>query len=130
MDYRYMPFYVQGSALSGLYYQPWNDQETKDLQYLKEMYPKTTERIQQIIDDECDRQEFEGSLLYDQYPDKFGILRLVQRVYDRLKMEMQNHEGEKKYPEEGWLKDMITIMLLSEMYRRRCLRRNRRRKFY
>lgn len=132
MDYRYMPFYVQGSALSGLYYQPWNDQEAKDMQYLKEMYPKTTERMQQIIDEECDRQEFEGSILFDQYPDRLGVNRMVNRVFDRMKMESETDEGvgdRNDGPDDNWMKDMITIMLLSEMYRRRATRRKQRR-FY
>lgn len=130
MDYRYMPFYVQGSTLSGLYYQPWNDQETKDLQYLKEMYPKTTMRIQQIIDEECDRHEYEGSIIYDQYPDRIGVNAIVNRINDRLRMEREQCEDEKCYPDDNWMKDIITIMLLGEMYRRRAGRRSNRRRFY
>lgn len=131
MDYRYMPFYMEGSALSGLYYQPWNDQDAKDMEYLKEMYPKTTERIQQIVDEECDRQEFEGSILFDQYPDKIAVLRMVNRVYDRMRMEGEDEEGvgDRNDGGDNRLKDLINVMLLSEMYRRRAKRRKRRR-FY
>lgn len=127
MDYRYMPFYVQGSSLSGLYYQPWDDPEAKDMEYLKEMYPKTTNQIQQIVDEECDRQEFEGSMIYDQYPDKLGVLRIVNRVYDRMKMDWENGEGDRDDDDNSRLKDLIHIMLLNEMYRRRAKRRKRRR---
>lgn len=130
MDYRYMPFYVQGSALSGMYYQPWSDGETKDLEQLKEMYPKTTRRIQEIIDEECDRHEFEGSILYDQYPDKVAVSFIVNRIHDRLKMEIESAETNSNFPEEAWLKDIITIMLLTEMYRRRAIRRNHRRRYF
>lgn len=129
MDYRYMPFYVQGSALSGMYYQPWNDGETKDLEQLKEMYPKATRRIQEIIDEECDRHEFEGSVLYDQHPDKLAVSFIVNRIFDRLRMENEAAEASQNFPDEAWLKDIITIMLLTEMYRRRTIRRNRRRYF-
>lgn len=127
MDYRYMPFYVQGSTLSGNYYQPWNDVEVKDLEYLKEMYPKTTQRIQQVIEEECDRQEYEGSILFDQYPDKLGIMRMVNRVYDIMRMESPMEE-QSNY-DDSMLKDMITILLLNEMYRRRATRRSRKKFF-
>lgn len=127
MDYRYMPFYVQGSTLSGMYYQPWEDVEIRDLEYLKEMYPKTTQRLQQIIEEECDRQEYEGSLLFDQYPDKIGVMRIANRVYDIVRME--NPLEEQAVGDERMLKDIITVLLLNEMYRRRATRRSRKKYF-
>lgn len=128
MDYRYMPFYLQGSTLSGVYYQPWGDVETKDLDYLKEMYPRTTQKMQQIIDEECDRQEYEGSMLYDQYPDKLSVINMVKRIFDILKMQVENEN--EQYPDDDWLQDMIHVMLLMEMYRRRTNRRKRMRRYY
>lgn len=127
MDYRYMPFYVQGSALSGMYYQPWDDVEVRDLEYLKEMYPKTIQKIQQLIEEECDRQEYEGSFLYDQYPDKLGVMQIVNRMYDKARMESPVEEQE--VGDDRMMKDLITILLLNEMYRRRTTRRRRRKYF-
>lgn len=127
MDYRYMPFYMPGSMISGAYYQPESDIEEKDMEYLKEMYPKTMKRIQDIVEDECERQEFDGSIIYDQYPDKIGIGRMTSRIYDRLSM---NWDQEENLTDKMWIKDVIGILLLSEMYRRRAKRRNVRRHYY
>ncbi|MBE5958798.1 MAG: hypothetical protein E7254_08055 [Lachnospiraceae bacterium] len=122
MDYRKMPFFYDINNNSGEYYQLMDE---RDLQYLKEMYPKTTEDIQRIIEDECDRYEYEGSLIFDSYPDKYSMLKLADRIFDRLKIENEVKKNCKNYPEEKWLKDMITIMLLMEMYKRRKERRDR-----
>jgi len=128
MDYRYMPFYIGGSTLSGLYYQPWEDRETKDLNYLREMYPKTTSVIRDFINDECDRQEFEGSMMYDEFPDRLSIMRIVERIYGKAKDRFENNGENKK--DDTWLKEVISVMLLNEIYDRRKKRRNFRKRYY
>ena len=47
MDYRYIPFYVQGNAISGLYYGQWEMSEYRDMDYVREMYPMTFSRLQE-----------------------------------------------------------------------------------
>ena len=39
MDYKYIPFYVQGNAINGFYYGQWNQMSDRDIDYVKEMYP-------------------------------------------------------------------------------------------
>lgn len=70
--YRYIPFYVQGNAISGLYYGQWEMSEDRDMDYVREMYPMTFSRLQELVEKECNRQEFAGSMMYDEYPDKTG----------------------------------------------------------
>ena len=53
MDYRYIPFYVQGNAITGLCYGQWQMAEDRDIDYVKEMYPMTFSRIQELIEKEC-----------------------------------------------------------------------------
>ena len=38
MDYKYIPFYVQGNAVTGMYYGQWGMAEDRDIEYVKEMY--------------------------------------------------------------------------------------------
>lgn len=121
MDYRYIPFYVQGNAISGIYYGQWGVSDDRDMDYVKEMYPMTFSRLQELVENECNRQEFAGSMMYDEYPDKLGILRIVGNIFNEIKKDELECVGDEctKYPDDRWLKDIITVLLLNEMYRRR-----------
>ena len=129
MDYRYIPFYVQGNAIPGVYYSQLGMDNDRDIEYVKEMYPQTFSRLQELVEQESTRQEFVGSMMFDEYPDKMGVLRMVNRIFETVKREEREcPEGNEciKYPDDQWLKDIIMLLLLNEMYRRR----QRRRRFY
>lgn len=129
MDYRYIPFYVQGNTLTGMYYGGWQTSDDRDIEYVKEMYPATFDKIQELVEKECNRQEYIGSMIFDEYPDKMGILRMVNLIFDGIKKdESECMEGDNciKYPDDNWLKDIIMVLLLNEMYRRR----QKRKKYY
>ena len=126
MDYRYIPFYVQGNAITGLYYGQWLMAEDRDIDYVKEMYPMTFSRIQELIEKECDMQEYTGSMMFDEYPDKLGILQIVNRIFKNIRQEEADcREGDncRQYPDDQWLKDIIMVLLLNEMYRSRQRRK-------
>ena len=129
MDYRYIPFYVQGNAILGVYYSQLGMENDRDIEYVKEMYPQTINRLQELVEQETNRQEFVGSMMFDEYPDKMGVMRMVNRIFDMVKKEEMECRNEKEcliYPDDQWLKDIIMVLLLNEMYRRR----QRRRRFY
>ena len=122
MDYRYIPFYVQGNAISGLYYGQWEMSEDRDMDYVREMYPMTFSRFQELVEKECNRQEFAGSMMYDEYPDQLQLRLLCRRIYDKAK------EGEEN--PGTWLSDLIQVMAYQELCQRRRDHRTRRRKYY
>jgi hypothetical protein len=130
MNYRYMPLYMQGNEIRGIYYSNMTVDDDRDIDYVKEMYPLTFSRIQELVEKECDMQEFIGSMMFDEYPDKLSVMQIVNRIFDTVKKE-ENECAEKesctKYPSDQWLKDIIMVLLLNEMYRRR---RKNRTKFY
>ena len=97
MDYKYIPFYVQGNAVTGMYYGQWGMAEDRDIEYVKEMYPLTF----------------------------MGILRIVNRIFENIKKEEASCNGKEciKYPDDQWLKDIIMVLLLNEIYRRRQKRK-------
>ena len=51
------------------------NEEMMDLMYMRRMYPKEMSRIQSVIDDTCDRMEYDGSMMYDEYPDRYPVHR-------------------------------------------------------
>ncbi len=96
--------------------------ERMDFDYLKSMYPDLAKRILPYVEDECERMSYEGSMIYDEYPDQLQIRLMCNRVYDRVK--------EQKEMESENLKDMVQLILFHELFRRRCERRKRKRNFY
>ena len=96
--------------------------ERMDLEYLKSMYPDVPKRLLPYVEEECDRMEYENSMIYDQYPDKLQLRLMCRRVYDNV------GKHEKELAEET--RDLIEVMLYQELYKRRCDKRRSRRRFY
>lgn len=41
--------------------------------YLKYLYPQITRQISEFVEEVCDQMEHEGSLMFDQYPDRTAL---------------------------------------------------------
>ena len=51
---------------------------------MKELYPKEVKKIQEYVEDECDKLEYDGSLMFDERPDQLMLKRVCDRIYDKL----------------------------------------------
>ena len=96
--------------------------ERMDLEYLKSMYPDVPKRLLPYVEEECDRMEYEGSMLYDEYPDKLQLRLMCSRIYNKME-DREENPGE-------WLGELLEVMLYQEIYKRRCDHRKYRRKYY
>ena len=106
---------------------PWEDEKVRDQRKFKELYPALARQIQPLVEEECDRMEYDGSFMFDEYPDQLQIRRISRRIYD--KMDKRDYQDDLMMQEIGgrnWMEDLVTMMLLNEMYQRRCRRRDRR----
>lgn len=118
-----LPFYMPYPIL--LPFEQEKEQE-KDREVMKSYYSRRALAIQEKVERECDRMEYDGSMMFDEYPDKLGVLQIVNRIFAKIKQEESEcTEGDKctKYPDDQWLKDIIMVLLLNEMYRRRKRKR-------
>lgn len=140
-----MPFYMsypmQNLYLTEMEYE-------KDMERMKELYPREVKRILEIVEDECDKMEYEGSLMFDEYPDRLMLEMVVDRIYQNATGEKQDMEAEQYWggmtppppppgsgrPPQGpprgqgdHLRSLIGVLLNNEMYRRRCRHRRCRR---
>ena len=154
MDYREnlypkMPFYMtypmQNLYLTEMEYE-------KDMDRMKELYPREVKRILEIVEDECDKMEYEGSLMFDEYPDRLMLEQVVDRIYGQLEQQEPDMEAEQYWggmmpppppgrpgtpppgrpgtppPRQGHgMRSLIGVLLNNEMYRRRCRHRRCRR---
>jgi len=94
----------------------------RDYDYMKSLYPDTARRLLPFVEEECDRLEYEGSMMYDEYPDRLRLSLMCRRIYDRAK-EQEENPGE-------WLYDLIQVMAYQELCQRRCEHRGYRRRLF
>ncbi len=79
------------------------------------LFPTDVSEFQSEIEDACDRLEYDGSIMYDEYPDKVSVERMAKEICNNTVKEM---DGECN----RWCKVLIQVMLCNEMN----YRRNRR----
>ena len=120
MDYqrRVLPFYL---SYQTPYFMKEEDSVLRDLEYLQEMYPRQAKDLQKRIISVLDKLDYEGSMLYDEYPDKWQLYRLTDTVVGILRHEEEEKEVPEHITEEKWewIKDMVQIVLYYEIYERR-----------
>ncbi len=145
-----MPFYMsypmQNLYLTEMEYE-------KDIERMKDLYPKEAKRILEYVEDECDKMEYEGSLMFDEYPDRLMVEMVVNRIYDNMQSEDSVAAEEYTNRKDRWqggpgmpppppgpgmmpppppprddpMRSLIGVILNNEMYRRRCRHRRCRR---
>ena len=110
----------------------WADEKTRDQRRFQELYPAVARKIQPLVEEACDRLEYDGSFMFDEYPDQLLLRRLSRSIYEKLdKKTYQDDLMMQEVTGTNWLEDFVTVMLLNEMYQRRSRRRDRKfRRFY
>ena len=93
----------------------------KDYTYLKSICASSARSLSEMIEDLCDRLEYEGSFLYDETPDKTTIFKLTDEIDSRMNTGSDTFQIEKK--------DLILTLLLDEILFRR-LRYYRKQKMF
>lgn len=112
-----LPFYMAYPL--PLYYQS-EDSVTRDLEYLQQMYPSQAKKYQKMIAETLDHIDYEGSMIYDEYPDKWQIYRLTQMIVEKItKSDEENNDMD-----EERLTEFIQVLLFYEIYRKRHTNRN------
>lgn len=85
------------------------------------LYPLQVQNIQTTVQEMCDRMEYDGSLMYDEYPDKVCVERLARKVCEATDCRYKDISSR-------WMQTLAQIMLCNEMAyrreRRRCHKRN------
>lgn len=108
------------------------DDVMKDLEYLQQLYPAEAKKYQKKIAEILDRMDYEGSMIYDVYPDKWQLYRLSETVVDMLMREEDDTDlRTRRHPEEDdqgtgtgeerrrHISDMVQILLFYEVFKRR-----------
>jgi len=130
MDYnrRILPFYMTYPGIGTEFFGAYQSEETviRDLEYLQQIYPDDAKRYQARISQILDKMDYEGSMIYDEYPDKIQLYNLADNILLILKREdreaafNRGEEPDSKDAEKWeWLTDLIRVLLFYEIYKRR-----------
>ncbi len=112
---RILPFYMTYPL--PLYYQE-EDTVTRDLEYLQQMYPMEAKKYQKVIVDTLNQMDYEGSMIYDEYPDKWQLYRLTQIITDKIKKQESAEAPDKEMSWE-YLEEFVQVLLYCEIYKKR-----------
>lgn len=100
-----IPFYMSYPG----YFEPGRETRMlQDMEYLQQMYPATVKKCQRRVAEILDRTDYEGSMIYDEYPDRLSLLHLTDAIQTTLEQEGLEPSG-----------DVVQLLLLNEVYKRR-----------
>ena len=84
----------------------------EEQEYFRGFYPAAARRCRQLVEEVCDRMDRPESGMYDEYPDREFLGRMRDRVIEEAGR--SGHHADR---------DMVWILLLEEVERRRRLSR-------
>lgn len=115
-NHRILPFYLA-------YPMPFSYQEEStvesDLDYLMQMYPKDAKNYQRRISIILDKMDYQGSFIYDAYPDQITLYKLAQDISDIIYKEEEKEGNLLTDDKKEWIGELVMILLFYEIYKRR-----------
>lgn len=92
------------------------------------MYPSNAKRYQTKINAVLDTLDYNGSMIYDQYPDKMQLERLTDSIIISIRNDSaSDYENTSKASDNlqnMWLRELITVLLYYEILKRRRKKQN------
>lgn len=85
------------------------EEDLEDCDFLKSLYPVEFMEMQMLIEGKCNELEYAGSMMFDKYPDRVRIEKLVKDICRDM-------------PEFDF--KLAQVMVVNEMLRRRIRKRN------
>lgn len=118
----------------------------RDDRLLRELYPDVAKKVMPYIEEECDGLEYNGSRMYDEFPDKYMLQKMNSRIYEKARKELLGDvflnreeasvEREKEVYDDDifatdvrfhgrnrqsdYLRELIEVLMCHEMFSRRC----------
>ena len=77
----------------------------QDLEYLQQNYPNEVKRYQSRVAEILDKFDYEGSMIYDEYPDRYSLQRLAGSVIEIMNVRTVSFprtEGHRQKNGCGW----------------------------
>lgn len=95
----------------------------KDLEYFQQLYPSGAKLLQREIRRVIDIMDYEGSLIYDEYPDRFAMQKLTKDILEKIRLQLgdgvENSEELEMVLRYDNIEDYMYVLVLQEVWRRR-----------
>lgn len=117
---RYQPYHEAFSnpehyALEVIQEQEWEQ--------MTALYPETCRALFRLVRERCELLDFEGSSIFDETPDPWTISRIAEEICKSFSEGTSSSEGTVlavQSRSDDYLEDLIRVMLIQEITRRRC----------
>lgn len=125
MERRIVPFYMA-------YPLPVNYQDeqemVRDMEYLQSQHSMEIRQLRKHIADTINIMDYEGSMIYDEYPDRFSMERQSKMISENLKKTYVDDESCAFHKMLFWdgFEDIVRLLVYDEILKRR----HRRKKGY
>lgn len=86
-------------------------QQERETELMRSRYPQTARKLQEYIREECDLLDYQGSRIYDEYPDQW----MLRKEYERVKYALQEKNGMKEVSDE-----LLQVLFWQDISERRC----------
>lgn len=87
----------------------WEMEE--DNAYLNYLYPQVTRQIREFTEEACDKLEYEGSLMFDVYPDKTSLRLMAGEILTDFRKNIRMHTKQRHQTQMP----LTMITMLSEI---------------
>lgn len=100
-------------------------EQENDISYLKYLYPAATKKALPLIEEECDKMEYEGSPMFDDYPDKTTFQLLARKIVRQCAVNDPNISEK-----DSAFRDLIEVLIFHEILFRRNRYRSQKRLYF
>ena len=116
-----MPFYMSGSMSLE---KERDEAMEREWRILKSWYSGEILQVQEAVERACDELDYEGSWLYDEYPDRGRMEEMQEKIQRELERdgEAAVEAEERRRRRRG--DNLLKVLLSNEIFRRRCRNRN------
>lgn len=118
-NHKILPFYMTYPLSFGT---DDNREMLKDLEYMQQMYPEGAKLLQSEINKSMNIYDYRGSMIYDEYPDRFLLYKMGNEILDSLKRNKEKYQDDKQYMmllEWEGIEEFIMVLLFYEILKRR-----------
>ena len=86
----------------------------EDVEYLKSLYPRSVYPLYKIISEYSDRLEYEGSVMFDEYPDQERLITEITQIVTDINRDVTEFPTREEF---------IGMLVLNEFLHRRIRKR-------
>lgn len=104
-----MECYLKGNRMTF----EMEEEDRECIEDIKYLLPKETVNIQRIVEDACDKMEYDGSIMYDLCPDKVSVENMAKNLAKK-----HNHGQMENEENRDYVMKIQMLLCVEFLYRR------------